>query len=74
MDNEPRNRDTIKRMQKYIDSDYTITFFPDTIKEKDINDMILNGIVQKEILKIINKNTYKSVGANFKLSEWRKIK
>ena len=74
MDNEPRNRDTIKRMQKYIDLDYTITFFPDTIKEKDINDMILNGIVQKEILKIINKNTYKSVGANFKLSEWRKIK
>ena len=54
MDNEPRNRDTIKRMQKYIASDYTITLIQATIKEKDIYDMILNGIVQKEILKIIN--------------------
>jgi len=74
MDNEPRNRDTIKRMEKYMDLDYTITFFPDTIKEKDINDMILNGIDQSEIVKIINKNTYKGVGANLKLSEWRKIR
>ena len=74
MDNEPRNRDTIKRMEKYMDLDYTITFFPDTIKEKDINDMILRGIDQSEIVKIINKNTYKGVGANLKLSEWRKVR
>ena len=74
MDNEPRNRDTIRRMQKYIDLDYTITFFPETLKEKDINDMILGGIERKEIIKTINKNTYKGVGANFKLTEWRKIK
>ena len=74
MDNEPRNRDTIKRMQKYMDLDYTISFFPDTIQEKDINDMVLNGINQSEIVKIINKNTYKGVGANLKLLKWRKIK
>ena len=74
MDNEPRNRDTIKRIQKYMDLDYTVSFFPETIKEKDINDMILGGIDQIEIVKIINKNTYKGVGANYKLSEWRKIK
>ena len=49
-------------------------FFPETIKEKDINDMILNGIDQSGIVKIINKNTYKGVGANLKLLKWRKIK
>ena len=57
-----------------MDLDYTISFFPETIKEKDINDMILGGIDQIEIVKIINKNTYKGVGASYKLSEWRKIK
>ena len=69
-DNEPRNTDTIRRMTKMIDLDYELFFWPDTIKEKDINEYVLNG--NTDFTELINKNTYKGLGAKMKLSSWRK--
>ena len=69
-DNEPRNSDTIRRMTKMIDLDYELFFWPDTIKEKDINEYVLNG--NTDFTELINKNTYKGLGAKMKLSSWRK--
>ena len=43
MDNEPRSREIIKRMEKLIDKDYELVIWPDNVKEKDINDMVLAG-------------------------------
>jgi len=59
MDNEPRNKDIVKQLGKYIDQGYSVCMFPDTIQHKDINDMILNGgMTPEEILEVINTNTY----------------
>lgn len=69
-DNEPRNPDTIKRMTKMIDLGYEMYFWPDNIKEKDINEYVLSG--KDNFLQQINKNTYKGLGAKMKLSSWRK--
>mgnify|MGYP003565247853 CR=1 FL=1 len=72
-DNEPRSQEIVKRIEKKIDEGNSVVIFPNGIKEKDINDMILGGKSRKEIQAIISNNTFKGLSAKAKLSEWRKI-
>ena len=72
MDNEPRNTDTVKRMNRYIDMGYPICIWPEKIEEKDINDIFLSGMNTVKIMDLINKNTHKNMSAKFKLRSWKK--
>jgi hypothetical protein len=72
MDNEPRNKDVVKQLAKYIDLGYNIFIYPDVVKEKDINEMILSGKTPGEILEMINTNTFTGIEAKLKFSAWRK--
>lgn len=72
IDNEPRNKQIVKQVEKCIDSGYSVCLFPDYIKEKDINEMILSGITPDEILNIINTHTFSGIGAKLKFANWRK--
>lgn len=73
MDNEPRNKDIIKQLEKYIELGYSVCMYPDHIKQKDINDMILhNGITPDEIIDLINTSTYDNIKAKLKFALWRK--
>jgi DNA-binding CsgD family transcriptional regulator len=47
--------------------------FPDTVAEKDINEMILGGKSESEILDIINTNTFSGIEAKLKFVDWRKV-
>lgn len=71
-DNEPRNPEIVKRMQKHIDNNDTIMIWPENIGEKDINDMIIGGMSKSEIMKIISKNTHKGLSAKIRMNEWKK--
>ena len=71
-DNEPRNVEILKRIDSIVDKGYNIALFPNYIKEKDINDMVLSGRTTAEIQDIINDNTFNGLTAKAKLSEWRK--
>ncbi len=73
MDNEPRNKDIVKQMSKYIDSGFSVVMYPDHVQEKDINDMILAGKTQEEILDLINTNTFSGMEAKLKFADWRKV-
>ena len=44
---------------------------PKNIKEKDINEMILAGMTQDEILNTINKNTFSGPKALLEFNIWR---
>ena len=72
MDNEPRNRDTIKRIGRYIDMGFPVCIWPDKLKEKDINDIFLSGLNSTKILKLININTHRGMKAKFVLRKWKK--
>jgi transcription elongation factor Elf1 len=73
MDNEPRNKDIVKQLEKYIELGYSVCMYPDTIKQKDINDMILHGgMTPDEIIDLINTNTYTGMEAKLKFINWRK--
>ena len=73
MDNEPRNKDIVKQLGKYIDLGYSVVMYPDTIEEKDINDMVKSGKSPDEILNIINTNTFSGMEAKLKFADWRKV-
>lgn len=72
-DNQPKNRDVGKLMNKYIDMGYKMVIWPDSVPGKDINEMIENGLTSVEIQRIINDNTFKGLAAKAKYAMWRKI-
>lgn len=72
LDNEPRNKQIINYMDRLINKDCKICIWPDTVKEKDINDMIYSKSA-KEIQKIIDNNTYSGLEARLHFRNWRKI-
>ncbi len=71
-DNERRGIEILKRIRKIIDLDYKVVLWPDNVREKDINDMILAGRTKEEITKIIKDNTYQGLTAKIKFSQWSK--
>lgn len=73
MDNEPRNKDIVKQLDKYIQLGYNVVMYPDSVEQKDINDMILSGKTPDEVLNLINTNTFSGMEAKLKFADWKKI-
>ena len=71
-DNEPRNKEIYKQIDKTIRGGKKIVLWPKTVRQKDINDMILSGMTKKEIQKIIKENTFMGAEAQLRFAEWRK--
>ena len=72
-DNEPRNKEINKQIEKTIDQGKSVCLWPDHMKEKDINDMIIAGYSKKEVQEIITNNTFSGASAKLRFAEWRKI-
>ena len=74
-DNEPRNTEIIKKIEEVIDLGYNVCIWNERkVSEfKDINDMILGGLTQNEVVEIINSNNYSGLSAKAKLQEYKKI-
>lgn len=72
-DNQPKNADVCKLMNKYISMDYSLVIWPDNIEGKDINEMIESGLTSEEIHSIIKENTASGLTAKAKFAMWRKI-
>lgn len=72
-DNEPRNKEILKLMEKAINLNYSIVIWPDTIEQKDINDMVKFGISPDEIERIISNNTFRGIEAKTKFVFWKRI-
>jgi len=71
-DNEPRNKETIKKILKAIDSGYRVCIWPTNIKQKDINDMVLSGYMKEQVKDIIDDCTYSGPTAKLHFALWRK--
>jgi len=69
-DNEPRNREIHSRISRVIDSGEKVVIWPSTIKDKDINEMILSGLNVKSVIEL---NTYSGLEAKLKFTTWKKI-
>jgi transcription elongation factor Elf1 len=72
-DNEPRNKEIVKQMEKAIEEHYSVVIWPEMIEEKDINDMILSNFSPDEIQDIISKNTFVNLRAKMEFINWKKV-
>lgn len=68
-DNEPRNKEIIDRMCRTIAQELPIVIWPKSIKQKDVNLMVLSGI---NVNQIIKENTFTGLLANLNFNEWKK--
>jgi len=59
-------------MYKMVDKNYMITIWPEGQKEKDINEMIVNGNTKEQVQKIISDNTYSGLSAITKLNSYKR--
>lgn len=74
LDNEPRSKDTINRMERAIKAGYRVCFWQIDEKYKDINQMILEGEqTQMSIIKHIVHNSFSGAKAKLKMTTWKKI-
>ena len=69
-DNEPRNREITNRISKTIDSGQSVVIWPESIDDKDINDMVMSGL---DVQSVIESNTYSGLQAKLKFNTWKKI-
>ena len=71
-DNEPRNKEIIKRMSKVIDDGYNVVIWPADVQLKDVNVLIISGLTKSEVADIISTNTYSKLSALTKLNDYKK--
>ena len=69
-DNQPRNKEVCKLLDKYINLGYNVVIWPSNVSGKDINEMENEGI---DSYKLITDNTFCGLAAKAKYSLWRKI-
>ena len=68
-DNEPRNKEIVNRIEKCVRDDKRVVIWPNNIKQKDINDMVLAG---HDIMSILRNSTYSGLEGTLKLTHWKK--
>ena len=69
-DNEPRNRQIVSRISNVIETGQEVVIWPSSVKEKDINDMVLAG---HDVQNMVKCNTYSGLEAKVKLNLWKKV-
>lgn len=69
-DNEPRNKETVKKIAKAIRKGYQVVIWPDELTERDVNQMVLNDL---PIMQFINNNIYKGLDAELRLASWKRV-
>jgi len=69
-DNEPRNTEILSRISRVIEVGQKVVIWPSSIKEKDINDMVLSGL---DVQNVIESNVYSGLEAKLKFTTWKKV-
>jgi transcription elongation factor Elf1 len=72
-DNEPRNEQIVNRMISAVDKKFNLVVWPESLKYKDINDMIVAGNTSAQIESIIYRSTYCGLEALQHINKWKRI-
>jgi hypothetical protein len=69
-DNEPRNKQVVNDIRKTIDKGLRVVIWPPWVTQKDINDMVLDGV---DVMRNIESNTFEGIRAKLEFDLWRKM-
>jgi hypothetical protein len=68
-DNQPRNKEVCSIIKKNIDKGYNVVIWPQTVEQKDINQMIEAG---KNVNSIIKNNVVSGLTAQARFMAWKR--
>lgn len=69
VDNQPYNKEVVNTIEYLIENGKKVCIFPENIKEKDINDMVLANLKPNDI---IDEHTYSGLEARLVFNNWKK--
>jgi transcription elongation factor Elf1 len=69
-DNEPRNVEIIRRIEKTIDRGNKVVIWPTSNSYKDINLMVMAGL---NVMDMVESGTYSGLEAKIKFNNWKKV-
>lgn len=69
-DNEPRAEIGVRKIEKAINAGFRVVIFPEYIKQKDVDDMIIDGIPVNDN---ISSWVYSGLKAKMMLKQWKRI-
>jgi len=69
-DNEPRNTEIIRRIEKTIDKGEKVVIWSSSNSYKDINLMAMAGL---NVMDMVESGTYSGLEAKIKLNNWKKV-
>ena len=69
-DNEPRNTEIVNRIERCIRDNRRVVIWPNSIGQKDINDMVLAG---HDIMSVLESNTYLGLEAQVQFNNWKRV-
>jgi len=74
-DNEPRNKDIVRQIEKAVDDHFNVVIWPELVDGyKDVNEMLLDGVFSPdEIEEIIDKHTFVNLRAKMEFINWKKV-
>lgn len=70
-DNQPRNQQLVSIMQQAASQQYRMVIWPRSILQKDINEMVINGV--DNVQHIIDNNTLQGLALTARLNQWKKV-
>lgn len=70
IDNQPRNKEVCRTYIKYIKAGFKVCIWPETLLEKDLNEMVIAGY---DPLELVKEYTSKGLTAQVEFTQWRKI-
>lgn len=70
-DNEPRNKQIVTVMSALIEKGHKVCIWPDNIKQKDINDMVIAGV--SDIGSVVRSRTFTGLKAKIEFMKWRRV-
>ena len=69
-DNEPRNKEIVSRIERCVRGNRRVVIWPNSIEQKDINDMVLAG---HDIMSVLESNTYLGLEAQVQFNNWKRV-
>jgi hypothetical protein len=73
LDNEPRNQAVVIQLKKHIDLGHEVVVWDSSVRAKDINDMVMEGMDVPSIIAMMKKCTCKGAEATLRFNQWKKV-
>ena len=70
-DNQPRNKQLVDLLYAAAHDQYSVVVWPSSLLQKDINEMVLNGV--DDVKSIIDNNVVKGLALTARLNQWKKV-